>query len=113
MAIINTPRITLAEVVEFAILVEEELHVRRKNWQDIIQIIQTLTNLKTMMMKVSIMKRRPKKSKKVNIDAIWEGVYCQNCFNEGHFTKECKLLLKFCQMCKASDHNTNHCPSKQ
>ncbi len=64
------------------------------------------------MMKVSIMKRRPKKSKKVNIDAIWEGVCCQNCFNEGHFTKECKLLLKFCQMCKASDHNTNHCPIK-
>ncbi len=31
MAIINTPRITLAEVVEFAILVEEELHVRQKN----------------------------------------------------------------------------------
>ncbi len=48
----------------------------------------------------------------MNIDTIREGVYCQNCFNEGHFTKECKLLMKFCQICKANDHNTNKCLSK-
>jgi hypothetical protein len=23
-------------------------------------------------------------------------VYCQNCFNEGHSMKECKLLMKLC-----------------
>jgi hypothetical protein len=39
-------------------------------------------------------------------------MYCQNRFNKGHFTKECKLLIKFCRICKASDHNTNQCPSK-
>jgi hypothetical protein len=39
-------------------------------------------------------------------------MYCQNCFNKVHFTKECKLLMKFCRICKASDHNTNQCPSK-
>jgi hypothetical protein len=39
-------------------------------------------------------------------------VYCQNYFNEGHFTKECKLLMKFYRICRASDHNTNQCPSK-
>ncbi len=49
----------------------------------------------------------------MNIDTIREGVYCQNCFNEGHFTKECKLLMKFYQIYKASDHYTYQCPSKE
>jgi hypothetical protein len=49
---------------------------------------------------------------KVDIDTIREGVYYPNCFNEGHFTKEYKLLMKFCQIYKAGDHNTNWCPSK-
>jgi hypothetical protein len=52
------------------------------------------------------------KSKKMNIDTIKEGVYCQNCFHEGHFIKDCKLLMKLCQICKASDHNMDQCPSK-
>ncbi len=33
------------------------------------------------------------KSQKVNIDIIKKGVYYQNCFNEGHFTKEYNLLM--------------------
>jgi len=49
----------------------------------------------------------------MNIDTIREGVYCQIFFNEGHFTKECKLLMKFCQICKANDHNTNSVLVKQ
>jgi len=43
-----------------------------------------MTNLKVVMMKMNIIKRRLKKSKKMNIDAIREGVYCQNCFNSFH-----------------------------
>jgi hypothetical protein len=39
-------------------------------------------------------------------------VYCQNYFNDDHFTKECKLLMKFCWICKANDHNINQCPNK-
>jgi hypothetical protein len=39
-------------------------------------------------------------------------VYYLNYFNESHFTKECKLLMTFCWICKAGDHNTNQCPSK-
>jgi hypothetical protein len=41
-------------------------------------------NLKVVMMKMNITKRRLKKSKKMNIDATREGVYCQNCFNSFH-----------------------------
>jgi hypothetical protein len=48
----------------------------------------------------------------VNIDTIREGVYCQNCLNEGHFTKECKLLMKFYQIYKASYHYMDQSPSK-
>jgi hypothetical protein len=39
-------------------------------------------------------------------------VYSQNCYNERHLTKECKLLNKFCQICKQNDHNINQCPNK-
>jgi hypothetical protein len=39
-------------------------------------------------------------------------MYCQNCFSEGHFTKECNFLMKFYRICKASDRNTYQCPSK-
>ncbi len=57
-------------------------------------------------------KKTKKKSKKMNIDTIREGVYCQNYFHEGHFMKECKLLMKKCQIYKANDHNMDQCPSK-
>ncbi len=40
-------------------------------------------------------KKIKKKSKKVDFDTIRRGVCCQNCFNESHFTKEYKLLIKF------------------
>ncbi len=32
-------------------------------------------------------KKIKKKSKKIDFDMVRRGVYCQNCFNEGHFTK--------------------------
>ncbi len=54
-------------------------------------------------------KKTIKKSKKINIEG---GCVLSKLFNDSHFTKECKLLMKFCWICKASDHNTNQCPSK-
>ncbi len=48
----------------------------------------------------------------MNIDTIKEGVYCQNCFNESHFTKECKLLMKFYSIYKVNDHKMDKCPSE-
>jgi hypothetical protein len=36
----------------------------------------------------------------------WERV------NEGHLKEECKLLNKFCQICKQNDHNIDQCPNK-
>ncbi len=37
-----------------------------------------------------------KKKTKNHYETIKIGVYCQNCYNEGHLTKECKVLNKFC-----------------
>jgi hypothetical protein len=54
-----------------------------------------------------------KKLKKVNLGTYKKkSVLPKLLFNECHFTKECKLSIKFCQICKVSDHNTYHCPSK-
>ncbi len=40
---------------------------------------------------------------KTQLDVRW-GVYCTNCYNEGHYTKECKSLQKLC-ICKSDDHD--------
>jgi hypothetical protein len=46
-------------------------------------------------------KWRPKKKEiKDYSKTIRRGMYCQNYYNEGHLTKECKLLKFFCQICK-------------
>ncbi len=81
MAIINMLRKTLIEVVEFVILVEEEPHVRRKNMVRYHQ--NSFGNDKfedNDDEDEHYEKKTNKKSKKVNIDTIREGVYCQNCF---------------------------------
>jgi hypothetical protein len=58
-------------------------------------------------------KWKPKnKETKDNSETIIRGVYNQNCYNEIHLAKECKLLNKFCQICRQIDHNINQCPSK-
>jgi hypothetical protein len=36
-------------------------------------------------------KNTKNKSKKIDFDIVKKELYCQNYFNEGHFTKECKL----------------------
>jgi hypothetical protein len=69
-------------------------------------------NLMTLTRKWASWKKYFKKSKKIDFDTIRRGVYCQNCFDESRFTKECKLLMKFCRICKASGHNKDQCPSK-
>jgi hypothetical protein len=40
-----------------------------------------------------------KKEQKVRFETYRRGVYCYNCYNKGHFTKECNLFIKFCQIC--------------
>jgi len=83
-------------MVESVILVEKELHVKQKSIAK-----YSLNNFDSDKFENNddedehYEKKIKKESKKVNIDTIREGVYCQNCFNEGHFTKECKLLMKF------------------
>ncbi len=93
-------------MVESTILVKEELLLRRKNMAKYPPNNSNNDELENNDDEDEHYENKTqKKSKKVNINTIREGVYCQNYFNEGCFTKECKLLMKFCRICKASDHN--------
>jgi hypothetical protein len=49
---------------------------------------------------------------KDHFETYRRGVYYQKIYNKGHLTKECKLLNKFCQICKHNDHNIDQCPNK-
>jgi len=56
---------------------------------------------------------RPKKKEtKDHFETCIRGVYCQNCYNEGHLTKLCKLLNKLYHICKQNNHNIDQCPNK-
>ncbi len=96
MTIISMLRRTLVEVVESVILMEEKLHVRWKNMAKYHPIFFDNDEYEDNDDEDEHYENKTKKkSKKMNIDTIKEGVYCQNSFNEGHFMKECKLLMKF------------------
>ncbi len=90
MTIISMLRKTSTKVLESVILIEEDLPVRRKSMAKYCP-----NNFDNDDEDEHYEKKTKKKYKKVNIDTIREGVYCQNCFNEVHFMKECKLLMKF------------------
>ncbi len=48
---------------------------------------------------------------KVPFDTYQNWIYCYNCYNEGYYTKDYKLLN--CRICKNNDHNNIvHYPSK-
>jgi hypothetical protein len=46
-----------------------------------------------------------REDEKTQVDVVKWGVYCTNCYNEGHYTKECKSLQKLCRICKSDDHD--------
>jgi hypothetical protein len=39
--------------------------------------------------------------------------FCQKCHNEGHLTKECKLMQIICNIYKKEGHETNDYPLKE
>ncbi len=44
---------------------------------------------------------RKEKKVKTHTNVYQRGVYYWKCYNEGHYTKDCK----FCTTCKGYDHN--------
>jgi hypothetical protein len=94
----------MAKVAELAIMIEEEMLVRLKS---IVRYRQD-SDSEELEDSDEEKKQRPKKKEtKDHSETIRRGVYYQNRYNEGHLTKECKLLNKFCQICKHNDHNTD------
>jgi hypothetical protein len=97
MAIIAIPLGTLEEVVESTITIEEKMHVKKKMTRYQLEEEQ---------------KPKQKGAKVMYFDTYCKGVYCQNCYNEGLFTKDCNLLNKIFHICKNNNHNTDQCPNK-
>jgi hypothetical protein len=92
MAIINMFLKTSTKVVEFVIIIEEELPMRQKNMvkyhhNDFDSNEFDDSNDENEHHE----KKTKKKSKKVDFDIVRRKVYCQKKLNEGNFTKECKL----------------------
>jgi hypothetical protein len=52
------------------------------------------------------------KINKISLLNYYKKCVLSKCYNEKHLIKKCKLLNKYCQICKHNDHNTNQCPSK-
>lgn len=95
----------LVDVIEFVITVEGELLGR---WKNIAKYHQA--NLDSERLDYSDKEnhcKTKKKYTKIQFDTIKKKCYCHNYYNEGHFTKECKLLNKFYQILKSNEHNTN------
>jgi hypothetical protein len=93
MAIINMLQRTLVEVVELVIMIEKEMPIRKKS---IVKYCQDSDNEESEDSDEEEKQKPKKKKTKYYFETIRRGVYCQNYYNEGHFTKECKLLNKFC-----------------
>jgi Zn-finger nucleic acid-binding protein len=88
MVIINMPRRTLAKIAEFAIIIEEKLPMKRKNMAKYHQNDSNSDEFDDSNNEDEHHeKKTKKKSKKVDFDIVKKGVYCQKCFDEGHFTK--------------------------
>ncbi len=92
MAITSVLRRTLAEVTKSLIIIKLKMLVRKKS---IVEYCQN-SNSEESEDYDEEEKWKPKKKKtKDHFKTIIKGLYCQNCYNEGPLTKECKLLNKF------------------
>jgi hypothetical protein len=58
-------------------------------------------------------KKERRKGHKERDDGYWWGVVCQKCHNEGHLTKEHKLLQKNYNLCLKEGHEVNDYPLKE
>jgi hypothetical protein len=96
MAIIGMLQKTLAEIIKSMIMIEK-MTIKKKN---IVRYFQDSNNEESKDSYEEEKWISKKKETKDHSKTIIRGVYCQNCYNEGHLTKECKLLNKFCQICK-------------
>jgi hypothetical protein len=83
----------LVKLAKSTIAIEEEMLVRKINMA---RYCQDSDSDESNQLDDEDQVKPKRKGAKVQFDTYRRGVYCQNCYNEGHFTKECKLLIKFC-----------------
>jgi hypothetical protein len=110
LAIIGILRATIVEVTNSTKEIEEEMPTPHRSRQS-----QPLLNSDDSH--EELVKEEQKKEKRKNCkewdDEYQQGVFYQKCHNEGHLTKECKLLQTICNICQRQVHEANDCPLKE
>jgi hypothetical protein len=91
MAIIGMPQRTLAEMAISAISIKEEIPIRKRN---MVRHHENSNSDEFDELNDKEQVKPKRKGAKVQFDTCRRGVHCQKCYNDGHFTKECKLLIK-------------------
>jgi hypothetical protein len=109
MAIIGMPRRTLVKVAESTIAIEEKMLVRKRIMA---RYCQDFDSDESNELDDEEQVKPKRKGGNIQFHIYKKCVYCQICYNKGHFTKECKLLIKFCQICKSDNHNIDQCHKK-
>jgi hypothetical protein len=92
MVIISMLQKTLAKISKSTIMINEEMSIRKKS---IARYHQDSDSEESKDFDEEEKWKPKKKKQKITLKLLKE-VYCQNCYNERHLTKECKLLNKFC-----------------
>jgi len=109
MAILGMPRATIVEVVNLAKTMEEELMPSKKYSNKVQDELKNKESDYDFDEKPQKMKKYKTKQQ---IDMYRWGIYYHNCYNDGHYIEECKLLYKFCCICNSDDYNTDQCTKK-
>jgi len=104
------PQKTLVEVVNLTMVIEQEMPMKRKG-----QMVRHHQDFDSDEFEFDYDDENYQKTRrlrrKMKFETYQRGIYCQNCYNEGHYSKECKLLQKLRHICKCNDHHSHHCPS--
>jgi hypothetical protein len=77
-------------------MIEEEMSIRKKS---IMRYCEDSNSGESKDFDGKKNRNQTRKKIKNHYETILKGIYCQNCYNEGHLAKECKLLNKCCHIC--------------
>jgi len=99
------PQKTLVEVVNSTVVIEQEMPMKRKG-----QMVRHHEGFYSDEFEFDYDDEDYQKTRrlrrKMKFETYKKGIYYQNCYNEGHYSKECKLLQKLCHICKCNDHHS-------
>jgi hypothetical protein len=87
--------------------IEKEMPTRRRSKR--FQPLSDSENLNEELVNDE-QKKEIRKNHNAQDDKYLQGVFSQKCHNEGHLTKECKLMQTICSIYQRQGHETNDYP---